>query len=186
MRNLLKYTVLAGAGVALTSASLVASFSFEARAFDPGVLASAICGGKATPSSLTHHLALAAAVAAPVGSAAGPMPLFPDLTASHLPMTTRSEQARRYFNQGLVLTYGFNHAGAVRSFREAQRLDPECAMCWWGEALALGPNINAPMDDRDRNTALAAVDRALALRAHASPLEQALIDAIGRRYARDA
>lgn len=186
MRNLLKYTVLAGAGVALTGSSLVASFSFEAQAFDPSVLASAICGGKATPSSLTHHLALAAAVATPVGSTAAPMPLFPDLTSSHLSMTTRSEQARRYFNQGLVLTYGFNHAGAVRSFREAQRLDPDCAMCWWGEALALGPNINAPMDDRDRNAALAAMERALTLRTHASPLEQALIDAIGRRYSRDA
>jgi tetratricopeptide (TPR) repeat protein len=114
------------------------------------------------------------------------MPLFADLTGSRLLITTRSEQARRYFNQGLVLTYGFNHAGAVRSFREAQRLDPGCAMCWWGEALALGPNINAPMDDRDRTSALAAMDRALALRAHASPLEQALIDAIARRYSRDA
>jgi tetratricopeptide (TPR) repeat protein len=58
-------------------------------------------------------------------------------------------------------------------------------MCWWGEALALGPNINVPMDDRDRNAALAATDRAFALRAHASPLEQALIDAIPRRYSRD-
>lgn len=113
------------------------------------------------------------------------MPLFADLTAAHLPITTRSEQAKRYFNQGLVLTYGFNHAGAVGSFREAQRLDPGCAMCWWGEALALGPNINAPMDDRDRNAALAAMDRALALRAHASPLEQALIDALVHRYSRD-
>lgn len=186
MRNLLKYTALAGAGVALTSSSLVASFSFEARVFDPGVLASAICGGKAGTSSLTHHLALAAVVVAPMGAASAPMPLFTDLTAPRLPITTQSEQARRYFNQGLVLTYGFNHAGAVRSFREAQRLDPGCAMCWWGEAVALGPNINAPMDDRDRNTALAAMDRALALRTHASPLEHALIDAIARRYSRDA
>ncbi|RAO76457.1 tetratricopeptide repeat protein [Dyella jiangningensis] len=186
MRNLWKYTVLAGAGVVLTSSSLVASFSFETRAFDPGVLASAICGGKASAPSLTQHLALAAAVAAPSGAASAPMPLFADLTTSHVAITTGSEQARRYVNQGLVLTYGFNHAGAVRSFRAAQRLDPDCAMCWWGEALALGPNINAPMDDRDRNAALAAMDRALDLRESASPLEQALIDAIARRYSRDA
>jgi len=185
MRNLWKYTVLAGAGVVLTGSSLVASFSFQARAFDPRVLASAICGGKTATSSLTQHLAFAAAVAAPTGAASAPMPLFVDLTTPRLPITTRNEQARRYFNQGLVLTYGFNHAGAVRSFREAQRLDPGCAMCWWGEALALGPNINAPMDDRDRNTALAAMDRAVALRESATPREQALIDAIARRYSRD-
>jgi len=186
MRNLLKYAVLAGAGVVLSSSSPVSSLSFEARPFDPGVLASAICGGKTATSSLTRHLALAAAIAGPVGTASASMPLFADLTAPRLPITTRSEQARRYFNQGLVLTYGFNHAGAVRSFREAQRLDPACAMCWWGEALALGPNINAPMDDRDRNAALAAMDRALALQESASPPERALIDAIARRYSRDA
>ncbi len=186
MRNLLKYTVLAGAGVALAGSSLVASLTSDVRGFDPGILASAMCGGKASTSSLTRHLALATAVAAPVGAAAASMPLFADLTAPRLPITTRSDQARRYFNQGLVLTYGFNHAGAVRSFREAQRLDPACAMCWWGEALALGPNINAPMDDRERDAALAAMDKALALRAQASALEQALIDAIGRRYSRDA
>ncbi|WP_201315789.1 tetratricopeptide repeat protein [Dyella sp. EPa41] len=186
MRRLLKHAVLAGAVVVLGGSSRVGSLSFEARAFDPGVLASAICGGKTATSSLTRHLAIAAAVAAPVGAASAPMPLFADLTASRLPITTRNEQARRYFNQGLVLTYGFNHAGAVRSFREAQRLDAACAMCWWGEALALGPNINAPMDDRDRNAALAAMDRALALRESASPLEQALTDAIARRYSRDA
>lgn len=114
------------------------------------------------------------------------MPLYPDLSASRLPVSTSNEQARRYFNQGLVLTYGFNHAGAVRSFRAAQRLDPDCAMCWWGEALALGPNINAAMDGRDRETALAAMDRARVLGTNASPLEQALIEAISRRYSRDA
>jgi len=186
MRNLSKYALLAGAGVALTSSSLVTSYLSDARILDPAVLASAMCGSGSATWSLPRHLAFASAVAGPVGVASAPMPLFADLTASKLPITTRSEQARRYFNQGLVLTYGFNHAGAVRSFREAQRLDPGCAMCWWGEALALGPNINAPMDDRDRSAALAAMDRAHTLRAHASPLEQALIDAIARRYSRVA
>ena len=185
MRNLLKYALLAGAGVALTSSSLVTPYLSQARTLDPALLATAMCGSGSATWSLTRHLAFASAVAGPVGVASAPMPLFADLTASKLAITTPSEQARRYFNQGLVLTYGFNHAGAVRSFREAQRLDPGCAMCWWGEALALGPNINAPMDDRDRGAALAAMDRALALRAHASPLEQALIVAIARRYSRD-
>jgi len=186
MRYLLKYAVLAGAGVALTGSSLVASFPSQTWALDPALLVSAVCGGRSSSWSLTHHLALGMAIAGPTGATAAPMPLFDDLTASRLAITTRSEHARRYFNQGLLLTYGFNHAGAVRSFREAQRLDPDCAMCWWGEALALGPNINAPMDDRDRGTALAAMGRALALRTHASPLEQAMIDAMARRYSRDA
>ncbi|MGH6780736.1 MAG: hypothetical protein ACREB5_01330 [Sphingomonadaceae bacterium] len=118
-------------------------------------------------------------------SQALPIPLFPDLTTSTFPVSTRDPQARRFFSQGLLLTYGFNHAGAVRSFREAQRLDPGCAMCWWGEALALGPNINAPMDERDRAAALAAMDRTMALRGGASPMERALIEAVARRYSRD-
>lgn len=184
MRNLLKYVVLAGAGIALTGSSLAVSLPSQARVFDSEIVASAICGGQAG-TSLTRHLALASAVTVPMAAASAPMPLFVDLTAARLPITTRNEQARRYFNQGLLLTYGFNHAGAVRSFREAQRLDPGCAICWWGEALALGPNINAPMDDRDRTAALDAMDRAVALREQASPLEQALIDAIARRYSRE-
>ncbi len=73
----------------------------------------------------------------------------------------------------------------MRSFREAQRLDPSCAMCWWGEAMALGPNINAPMDERDRDAALAAMDKAMALRELGSPMERALIEAVAKRYSRD-
>lgn len=73
----------------------------------------------------------------------------------------------------------------MRSFRQAQALDPGCAACWWGEALALGPNINAPMDARDKDAALAALDQAMALRPGASPQEIALIEALYRRYSRD-
>lgn len=186
MRKLLKSTALAGTAVVLTSFAPGLSFSPDALAMlDPTRLASALCGGRTGAATLTQELVLAAAVAGPVGAASSPMPLYSDLTVPRLPVTTANEQARRYFNQGLLLTYGFNHAGAVRSFREAQRLDPSCALCWWGEALALGPNINAPMDDRDHRTALAAMDRGLALRAHAPPFEQALIDAMSRRYSRD-
>lgn len=111
------------------------------------------------------------------------MPLYADLAAPRLKITSASPMARRYFNQGLLLTYGFNHAGAVRSFRAAQRLDPDCALCWWGEALALGPNINAPMDDRDIASALSALARAQRLATGASPPEQALIAAMAQRYA---
>jgi hypothetical protein len=134
---------------------------------------------------LKEHLRLASLIATPASAQTQPLALYDDLTGARLPVTTSSDTARRYFNQGLMLNYGFNHAGAVRSFREAQRLDPKCALCWWGEALALGPNINAPMEDRDRKMALRALARAQALRDKASPLEQALIDAVAKRYSRD-
>lgn len=186
MRNLLRYAVLAGAGIVLGGSSPLAALPSAAPAFDPALLTSAMCGARTGMPSLTRHLALAAAVVGPAAAASASMPLFADLTAARLPISTRSEQARRYFNQGLMLTYGFSHAGAVRSFRQAQQLDADCAMCWWGEALALGPNINAPMDDRDHPAAMAALRRALALRAHATPLEQALIDAMARRYSHEA
>lgn len=187
MNKLLKTTVLAGMSIVLTSFSPGLVFSPVTLAMlDPIRLASRLCSGKATAAVLTRKLMLAATIAGPTGDASSPMPLYPDLTASRLPISTSNAQARRYFNQGLLLTYGFNHAGAVRSFRAAQRLDPGCAMCWWGEALALGPNINVPMDDRDRDAALAAMDRAQAPGARISPLERTLIEAISRRYSRDA
>lgn len=187
MQRVLSSIALAAQGFVLASFSTGAGISPVTLAMlDPSGLAASICGARAEAAVLAHELVLAAAVTGPVGAASQAIPLYRDLVADRLPITTSSEQARRYFNQGLLLAYGFNHAGAVRSFREAQRLDPACAMCWWGEALALGPNINAPMDDRDRNAALAAMDRAAGQSAHASPLEQALIGATARRYTRDA
>lgn len=66
----------------------------------------------------------------------------------HFRISTHVPMAQRYFDQGMILMYGFNHAEAARSFRYAQKLDPACGMCFWGEGLVLGPNINAPMEDR--------------------------------------
>ncbi len=131
-------------------------------------------------SALLTLLLPGAAQAAEDGSVA---PLFDDLGDHHTPITTSVPRAQRFFDQGLVLAWGFNHAEAVRSFREAQRLDPDCAMCFWGEAFALGPNINKPMADSDVPAAYTAVQKAQALAAKASPREQALIDALARRYA---
>jgi tetratricopeptide (TPR) repeat protein len=87
-------------------------------------------------------------------------PLLDGLNVHSLPIATDVPMAQRYFDQGLVLAYGFNHAEAARSFREAQRLDPGCAMCYWGEALVLGPNINAPMDPAHNDAAWAALQTA--------------------------
>ncbi len=99
-----------------------------------------------------------------------------------------SEQplSQRYFDQAMVLNWGFNHAEAHRSFVEAARLDPGCAMCFWGAALALGPNINAKMDAANLAPALEAIGKAAALADAASPMHKALISALGKRYARDA
>ncbi|HZG31759.1 MAG TPA: hypothetical protein VEZ59_00720, partial [Sphingopyxis sp.] len=176
---------IVGIGFSLASFAPPPGFSAAALdALDPSRLASLSCGIRRGGSTLARDLLVAAAFAAPASSA-GSMPLYPDLAASPFPVSTRDAQARSYFSQGLLLNYGFNHAGAVRSFREAQRRDPGCAMCWWGEALALGPNINAPMDDRDRDAALAAMDKAMALHSGATPVERALIEAVAKRYSRD-
>jgi tetratricopeptide (TPR) repeat protein len=101
-------------------------------------------------------------------------------------ITTSVVRAQDYFDQGIRLYYAFNHAEAIRALREAQRLDPECAMCWWAEALAWGPNINLPMDQPSAEAAFAAIQGALARRSHASPKEQELVDALARRYSADA
>lgn len=185
MHGLFKAAAIIGAGFSLASFTPLQGFPATALdALDPSRLATMFCGARRAGSTLAHDLLIAAAIAAPA-SEGKTIPLYPDLTTSPFPVSTRDTQARRYFSQGLLLTYGFNHAGAVRSFREAQRLDPNCAMCWWGEALALGPNINAPMDGRDQTAALGAMDRAMALRDKATPMERALIEAVARRYSRD-
>lgn len=156
------------------------------EALDPVGAASSLCSGRNEQAAMRQQLAIAALAVAPASSMSRPITLYPDLSINRFPISTANTKARSYFSQGLMLSYGFNHAGAVRSFREAQRLDPECALCWWGEALALGPNINAAMDERDRAAALSAVARAQALRSRATPAEQELIDAMARRYSSDA
>src|SRR5919206_2968831 len=102
------------------------------------------------------------------------------------PVSTKNAQAQLFMNQGLNLSYAFNHAEAGRAYREAGRLDPNLAMAFWGQALALGPNINAPMGPDSEAPALEAIRKAIALRANASPREQALIDALKFRYSGNA
>ena len=117
------------------------------------------------------------------GAPAGPAKLLAGLGNHHQAITTRSPQAQRFFDQGLSLAYAFNHAEAARSFREAARLDPQCAMCHWGVAFVLGPNINAAMDTAVVREAYAAAQRAVALADAASARERAYVAALARRYA---
>ena len=112
-------------------------------------------------------------------------PLWPDLGSITYKITTANERAQAYFDQGLRLAYAFNHGEAQRAFRMAQKLDPDCAMCFWGEALVLGPNINLPMQEDAVAPAYAAAQKAKALAANASPRERALIGALAARYGSD-
>ncbi|MBK8975562.1 MAG: hypothetical protein IPM29_06525 [Planctomycetes bacterium] len=136
------------------------------------------CSGPVSPASE----APAAADSGPDGS--GRPVRFERLGTYSRPVSIRGEEARFWFDQGLLWTYGFNHDEAVRSFREAQRLDPDCAMACWGEALALGPNINAPFESpAEAREAFVASRRALALADRCTPVERALIEALATRYA---
>ncbi len=113
------------------------------------------------------------------------VPLYDDLGDYHYEISTNNSLVQQYFDQGLRLYYAFNHAEAIRAFREAQRLDPACAICWWGEALSYGPNINLPMDQPSGQAAYAAIQQAVALSANASAKEQALIEVLASRYTAD-
>lgn len=113
-------------------------------------------------------------------------PLFNNLGNYHHPISTSVPLAQRYFDQGLILTYGFNHAEAARSFREAAKLDPNCAMCNWGIALVLGPNINAAMDTEVVSEAWQAIQNAIALSKTANEHEKAYIQALAKRYSVEA
>jgi tetratricopeptide (TPR) repeat protein len=112
-------------------------------------------------------------------------PLWDGLGTVTYKIMTGNERAQAYFDQGLRLAYAFNHDEAQRAFRMAQKLDPDCAMCFWGEALVLGPNINLPMQDDAVAPAYTAAQKAKALADKASPREQALIGALAVRYGND-
>ena len=121
------------------------------------------------------------AEAAPADQTDAP-PLFDNLGSLHHPITTTSEQAQRYFDQGLRLVYAFNHEEAIRSFEAAAHLDSQAAMPYWGIALALGPNINSAMEKKAEQRAIEMVQKARRLADRATPEEQAYIDALVTRY----
>jgi len=108
--------------------------------------------------------------------------LFDNLGSLHHPITTTSEQAQRFFDQGLRLVYAFNHEEAIRSFEAAADLDSQAAMPYWGIALALGPNINSEMEKKDERRAIEMVQKARRLAGHITPVEQAYIEALVTRY----
>ena len=113
-------------------------------------------------------------------------PLFTNLGNLHFPISTKNERAQAFFDQGVKLSYAFNHAEAHRSFMEAARLDPNSAMSFWGQAFTLGPNINDPLPDEERKIKInEAVAKAKNLSSKGDTKEQALINALSKRYSED-
>jgi tetratricopeptide (TPR) repeat protein len=111
-------------------------------------------------------------------------PLLKNIGGLHRPVSSSVPDAQKYFDQGLTLLYAFNHLESERSFRQVAQLDPNCAMAYWGQALALGPNINDPAPDPEREqNAYQAVQKAQSLVENASASERALIAALATRYA---
>lgn len=167
-----------------------------ALAIAAGVLVGASSAEPQTPAAHSVHgsgshrghsmramLVMSASVVKP--AVVQTIPLYDGLGSLNFTVTTTNPEAQRYFSQGLAFAYGFNHAAAIASFREAQRLDPECGMCWWGEALAHGPNINAPMDVAANARAFGAAAYADWLARKATPAERALTAAMVKRYSID-
>jgi hypothetical protein len=121
---------------------------------------------------------------APRTAAAAPAPpLFDSFGNQHRETGSKVAASQRHFDQGLRMAYGFNHEAAGRAFTEAARLDPDCAICVWGQALVLGPNINMPMDPAAAAQATALAQHAHRLSVHALPADRALIAALRLRYA---
>lgn len=109
-------------------------------------------------------------------------PLFSGLGGVNFAITTTSPVAQDYFNQGLALAYAFNHAAADFAFTEATIYDPDCAMCYWGSALVLGPNVNANMTPSNAPRAFGLAQTAKSLSGNVSPKEKMLIEALQQRY----
>lgn len=177
-------TALSGATGAFGAENATAA----AALLDPAYLARNVCGP--IPQRRTEvfkpGFQLAASETGVVAAAAGQgPPLYGNLGSMTFPITTRSPETQRWFDQGLKLAFAFNHAEALRAFKQAQAADPTCAMCYWGEAYVLGPNINWPMVPEAVAPAFAAISQAMALKGEASPREQALIEAMAQRYAAD-
>jgi tetratricopeptide (TPR) repeat protein len=113
-----------------------------------------------------------------------PVPLYTEALGSwSWPVSTASAEAQAYFSQGAKLMYAFTPPTARRSFEAARRRDPECAMCWWGEAWSMGPYLNGAMLPDDAPAAYAAAHRAGELvEARGTPVERALVEAMLTRY----
>ena len=187
--SLLLGSTAAGIGaLALTWLPGTEAASGSSQLLDPTYLAQQICRGMQRKAEFfkpgTFMAVAQAATTSADAMTAGPA-LRDDLGTFSVAITTRSPEAQRWFDQGVRWAYAFNHGEAVRAFRAAQQADPTCAMCYWGEAWALGPNINYPMQPEAVAPAFAAIAQAMALRGGAGEVERAEIEALAARYSPD-
>lgn len=187
-RYLMLFTATALAGGAFFAVSSLPAPSEQnndrlAELLDPVQNARLACRGvKGSALAAAFRVSKAQAAASTSLESADRPSLYKGLGEEHVEISTESSKAQAYFDQGLRFAFGFNHHEAARAFREAQRHDSQCAMCYWGEALVLGPNINAPMDVSAHSPALEALATAIKLAPHATDMEQALINALDTRY----
>jgi tetratricopeptide (TPR) repeat protein len=160
--------------------------------FVPSVVVAALLGspvvtGVAAQTATPSHKHYDEPKDAPAPAPGAPLaPRLQTLGVHTFPVSTRAARAQQFMNQGLNLAYGFNHAEAARAFAEAARLDPNLAMAYWGQALVLGPNINAPMAPEAEPKALELIQKAIALKGKAPARERAYIDALAARYTGNA
>ena len=179
--------VAAVGALALTPAAGVTS----EEEFDPLLDGRAFCGPPTGPSPLLRNLVISQTETRPfkpqpMQASGGEVPLYDNLGTLSFKAGTRNATAQAYFDQGMRWAFAFNHAEAQRAFQAAQKADPRLAMAWWGEALVLGPNINAPMMPDALAPALAALAKAVELAPGAPAKDRALIAALEKRYSADA
>ncbi|WP_031555082.1 hypothetical protein [Parvularcula oceani] len=180
--------LLSGGAMALAALGVSAERrSAEAVPFLPPVLtAQSLCGPDGIAKRQAYFLRMARAYAGDDEKKPAVASLRPDtIEPLARKITTEHEVAQEGFDLGLAYMIGFNHGEAIQAFRAAQEADPGCAMCYWGEALALGPHINAQMPPEDGERAYAALQEAERLASGASEKERQLIAALATRYAQD-
>lgn len=178
--NLRHFTAALLASLCLPAVALAAESGMAGMDMSPGATGTSM-GGMNMKMTLPPMPAIYAGEADRAGA-----PVFGDTYGTHHhPISTANRETQKYFDQGVRLLFAFNHAEAIRSFREAARLDPNCAMCWWGVSFSLGSNINLPIQPDAPAPAIAALQMARTLESHASPEEVAWIEALTTRYSAD-
>ena len=158
------------------------SIIFITSLFVASVLGASAYAQTTTPVPNHKHYERPENYDSPQGPNAPIAPRLQNLGVHTFPVSTKSDRAQLFVNQGINLSFGFNHAEAARAFAEAARLDPNLAMAFWGHALVLGPNINAPMAPEDEPKAYELAQKAVALKGRATPRERMYIDAVAARY----
>lgn len=191
MRNSLRLTSVVFAALTCGGVSATApnpALSPEAfAALDPTIPGRKACRAfDGSNAVLGARLQLARSLANEQGLGSGSIGLYSSIGRSDFPMSAMDPEARKYFDQGLAFAYGFNHLAAIRSFRRAREIEPACAECWWGEAMANGPNINSAMSGEQNQAALEALAQARRLSSEASPFAKELIAAQSARYSNAA